>query len=423
MKFALFHFAIFVIACLFCGCVGIYDDVSQLVNMARCNLRVGILADTRLLPPHSDKLFEKTLRYFNERDCDLVVIAGGVTQDGGLGQRRCLKRIWDKVFPNGRRRDGQAVSLFVVTGEGDTAKVFEDAMGKPPAPVFSREVKGYTFIGANWKDATQVDAWALKPFLANVGADKPFFYVQNLVPYATCCPNVGRPFVIDGGKVSYMLSKHPNAIAICGRAYTPLTDETAFWRGDFTCVNAGSFSCAKMRGEKGAVRKDAHHGLVMSVYDSSVVFERIDFGVEAKKKQVGRFADTGVYVEKLGADWRVDLPARPASRPETPAPQFWGDTRLMVFPSAKVVSVRFPPVLAKHTGVRAYAYEIKVEGVDGLERTVYSSACCMSEDREDKAVSCDFVRDKLPKGTVRFEVTPVDSFGKRGRPITGETQL
>jgi len=432
---ALFYFSLLLFTLMLSGCLDtgiLVDDVSYYYDKARCDLRVGILSDAHLNSPRTDAAFFKALTYFSEREVDAVVIAGDVTHDGSLAARRGAKAVWDKAFPNGRRRDGKPVALILVTGESDNEKTFEELTGEKLAPVFLREVKGYSFIGANWQDAAGVDAYALKPLLAKMDKAKPFFYVQNLVPYATCCPDEGWPETYDGGKVSYMLSKHPNAVAICGRSHTPLTDESAFWRGDFTCVNAGSFALSRPRASSGCASMFANLGLVMSVYGQKIVFERIDFGRTPK-----RGVQQGVYVEKLGPDWKADL-SKPEPRPETPAPRFWDDTRLMIFPSAKTVSVRFPPVLAKHTGVRAYAYEVKWEslgdlgalgGLDGTGalvenvKTVHSPAFCQSEDNETKPVVCDFARTKLPTGKVRFEVTPLDAFGKRGRPVSGEADL
>jgi len=405
------------------GCVDVdilVSDVSYYVDKARCNLRVGVLSEAHFAPSHSDKAMLKALSYFREREVDAVVFAGDVTQDGNLVQRRGLKRLWDKVFPDGKRRDGSPVALIVVTGEQDNEKVYEELTGLSYSTVFKQEVKGYAFIGANWQDATGVDARALRPLLVEQDKSKPFFYIQNLVPYATCCPYETKAEVFDGGKVSYMLSKFPNAVAFCGRSHAPLTDESAFWHGDFSCVNAGSFSHTLMRDNGKDVWAYVRHGLVVSVYDSSVVFERIDFDRELSKAQFHE----GIYVEKLGKDWAVALPAKPSARPETPAPQFWDDTRLMVFPSEQVVSVRFPPVLAKHTGIRAYGYEVRwAKGGEGGERLACSPASCQSEDCETKPVVCNFPRAELPKGTVRFEVTPLDAFGKRGRPISAEVTL
>jgi len=378
------------------------NDVSYYWDRSRLNLRVGVLAETQLSSPHSDKAFATALTYFRDREVDAVVIAGNVTHDNALANWRGAKKIWDKVFPGGKLPNGDGVALVIVTGEHDAENVIEQLTGEKVSPAFVQRVKGYAFIGANWKNQMGVDSWALKPLLAEVDASKPFFYVQSLVPYDTCSPYEGRPRDYDGGKVTYLLSKHPNAVAICGCSQISLTDESAFWCGDFTCVNAGSFSGVRERGEKGA-EVFAHHGLVMSVYESSIRFERIDLNT----------------LEKLGPDWEVSLSNGRAVCPQTAArhkpPQFWDDTKLMVFPSPRGISVRFPPVLAKHTGVRAYDYVVKAGDV---EKTVHSIAWQQSEDRETRPVTCEFSRDELPKGEVRISVTPRDSFGHCGRTIS-----
>jgi len=395
---------------LLMGCIDpdiLVDDVSYYWDKSRCDLRVGVLAEPQLVSPRSDKLLTAAFTYFREREVDAVVIVGNVTQDNALAQWRGAKKIWDRVFPSGKRPNGDPVELIVVTGESDEEKVIEQLTGEKVTSVFSQQVRGYTFIGANWKGRMGVDAWALKPILAKVDKVKPFFYVQSLIPYDTCAPYEGRATDYDGGKVTYLLSKYPNAVAICGRSHTSLTDDSALWCGDFTCVNAGSFAHVRMRGEKGAATI-AHQGLVMSVYGSSLRFERIDLETR----------------EKLGPDWEVSLSGGKAACPQTAAlhkpPQFWDDTRLMVFPSPSGISVRFPPILAKHTDVRAYDYVVKAGDV---EKVVTSPGWCFSERFEKKPVTCDFSRAELPKGEVRISVTPRNAFGDCGRPISETTNM
>jgi len=452
----LFPLAYFLIPLLLLsGCIDpdvLVDDVSYYWDKSRCDLRVGILSDTHLDPPYSDKIFRKALSYFAEREVDAIVIAGDVTQDGSLVQRRGFRKIWDNVFPDGRRRDGGSVALVVVTGESDNEKVYEELTGRPYASVFSQDVKGYAFIGQHWEDAAFKRLPAFLQGAGGKGLDpaKPLFYLQHAHLRDTCY-GTDAAGDSDCGDSAKALAAYPNAVAFSGHSHYPLTDERSIWQGAFTSVGAASlrYSCIYSSANcedawstgKDAARRNAEkampmltpdlgtrQGLLVRVYADRIVYRRRDF----------------LSDQSLGADWVQPLVKTAGKRPYAfaehakrfRAPQFAADAKL-TFAAVQAknrggkdvpavlkpcVRVDIPPVVPNPQG-RVFIYDLSVSSASGetVERRVTAKGFNRSLEHADaKAVTpCVLALDSLPKGPLKFRVTPVNSFGAAGLPIRG----
>ena len=183
--------------------------------------------------------------------------------------------------------------------------------------------------------------------------------------------------------------------------------------------NAGSLSGVVPKSGfepvKGAAA--ASQGLLVVAHAAELTVSRIDFGDD----------------ELVASDWIIPLAAKGAAgNIDERAPEFWADTSLRVVPGEVLgkglsYKVEWPPVLAKHTGVRAHSYEVDVllPTADGEREAVVkriyvlSPNFCRAESRDTVPISCRFQADGLPPGAVpRFRVTPISSFGVRGRSIS-----
>jgi len=94
------------------------------------------------------------------------------------------------------------------------------------------------------------------------------------------------------------------------------------------------------------------------------------------------------------------------------------------------LEVRFPPVNGLNGGVRAFDYQVDcLERVDDIIRVyaserVYSPNALQPAKYDVKPVKAVFDRRKLPKGRkVRFEVRPINEWGKAGRPIESKIAI
>jgi len=146
-------------------------------------------------------------------------------------------------------------------------------------------------------------------------------------------------------------------------------------------------------------------GLLVLAREEGLEIRRLDF--------------SGAIPEEVGPPWRVDRAGMIDSE-EDQVPRFWEDTRVDVTPGydakgQRVYTVRWPPVLAKHTGARAFSYDVSVG--NRVVRRVQSSGFFLPESRDTDAVKCCLLADEFGEEIPRFGITPISSMGKLGPTI------
>ena len=366
-----------------------------------------------------------------------------------------------RVFPDKEERRRE-------TMEGDPQKAWRDCFGEDFAPYYSRTVKGYRFFCSHWEPGVHHDAKgetasagcvaAFAGEMAKCDPGKPFFYVQHPHPGRTLYVNGGWGH--DDGSAVSLLSRFPQAIAFSGHSHEPVTDERALWRGAFTSIgtgslrylsashhvwsldepvgyengvcqapkrNASTFDAPKMMPSE-LSRNDIRVGLLVSVYDDRVVVKRREFlsGLD------------------LGEDWVLPIPARPMSFEErakaSPPPQFpEGATLAAKVVKAMTRGVKDPPVEpvekpalrldfpAATQGGHAIEYEIAVEGDEGKR---FSTRICAigglyppGHPKSAQPERAIIALDRLPAGAKTAIVTPLDSFGNRGRSLKADLAM
>ena len=464
------------------------------------NLVFGVLSDIHLSIVRTkdggchfegEEMFRKALEWFRDNGVDGVVVCGDMANFGLVDELEAVARAWYAVFPNDKAPDGRRVEKLFVYGNHDWEgykyggkakalfgeKGFDHAIRKDLgavwrkcfhedyAPIWRKDVKGYSFVGAHWiadhcrgwdeVGVPQAPAW----FAANgatLDPSKPFFYMQHPPLRDTC--HCGWVWGHDDGKNTAALSKFRNAVALSGHSHASINDERAIWQGAFTSIGAGSLKYVgleygdvgpfgrendhPMRGQRGEeaykiMRKlnthaDGHQGMLARVFDDRIVFERRDF-------------EDGT---RLGDDWVVPTPAADPSpfsfakrAAASIAPQFPKGATIKVrmakgrnrggkgVPSEEqpVLEVTIPPASRKGCG-RALDYALKITDGTGVcdDRYVFAKGFYRS-DASGKAnvdTVCRLAARRLKScGAVRIEVRPRNCFGKAGDPISADFRL
>ena len=341
---------------------------------------------------------------------------------------------------------------------------WERAFGEPFEPAYVKTVNGSAFICAHWPIKEGMKGYHFSAVGTNwpkmtAGAElvgriaptldpaKPFFYVQHAHPKNSCF----GPWAScgDDGTSTAALARFPNAVALSGHSHYSLTDERSVWQGGFTSVGGGSLAftwgaynfrenaVANLWGEAGKARvrrmphlqteKDGRQGSLVSVFDDRIVIERHDFN----------------WGESLGEDWVIPLgigAARPyayATRRTTrTAPEFPVGARVALqvadseddvrnpLPRERQLRVTFPAAEARG-GCRTFEYEVRALAVtDDLDGMVVSTRRALAPDYHLPAVRAGRrgevrfpLADFVPNTGYRFEVRPLECFGRAGRPI------
>lgn len=427
----------------------------------RPKLKFGVLSDIHITDWASTEIFRKALRFYRDAKVDAVLIAGDLADHGLLPQLENVAKAWYDVFPNDRGADGAKVEKLFVYGNHDPegllyrdhfmdkafavhnlsyeaaeklrltafglGKAWEHCFHEPYAPIYTKNVKGYDFIGAHWDTWNGVrglEDW-FKANIAKIDTSRPFFYFQHPHPQNT----VYGPWAWghDSGQSTRALSPYPNAVAFSGHSHTTLTDERSVWRGAFTSIGTSSLSYTCVEGPRAnaealnnATRENLsiRQGQLMSVYGDRIVLERRDFCRD----------------EPVDAAWVLELPHRTSSfaarAARAPVPAFpAGAAATVAFPvqtapsgkKEEQVAVSFPAALA-NPAARPFDYEVALETrQEDVELTAFSSrfysptaALPRRCDAEAKTVTFTFARAKLPKTEFRFAVAPLDSYGVKG---------
>lgn len=480
---------------MLCAAPGVFSGRKPRLSfgvMSDVHLRVGP-DGTGLQKGYGTDTLDTAFAWFRDQGADAVMIAGDMADKGCVAELEALAAAWYRAFPDDAAPDGRRVERLFVYGNHDwegfkygdyMKKIYPDGnelakhilrtdmkgsweriFHEPYSPVYRKDVRGYTFIGAHWtsdccRGADERGVAGVEEFFsANARAidpSRPFFYFQHPHPRNTCYGPWawGR----DNGGATRALSAHPGAIAFSGHSHYSLTDERSIWQGDFTSVGTSSMRYTSMpyqsrppRGYENAAApaareydpykvmgrlgtSDGRQGMLVKVFDDCVTFTRREF----------------VYGGSLGDDWVLPLPSaepRPfdfarraaASR----APQFPAGAKVSV---RKVVArnrggkaaggatveavekdaweVRFPAANAV-AGARPLEYEVTAEPKTGEKavRHVVAQGFNMpvGDGRAQGESFCVIAADSLPQGVdIRFSVRPLNSLGKAGGEIRGE---
>lgn len=387
--------------------------------------------------------------------------------DRGLGGRKVEKLfiygnhdIWGyswgaKNDPELAKRDG------IGYDDARPARVWEELFHEPYSDFWIKNVKGYSFIGGHWTKKDNFDG--LDAFLRahekELDPSKPFFYTQHAHPKDTCYGTWAWGH--DNGASTRALSRFPNAVAFSGHSHYTLTDDRSIWQGAFTSINTASMkysshdyslrdnldgvnSCG-YQGEKGRPKphprvcvgrwQDAdiggsgdvnlmqgRQGMLVSVYDDSMTIERREF----------------VTGHSLGDDWVIPLPVGAGEKPyaydeqarRKVAPEFEADAKVAVSfvedenkDIGRAVQIDCPRA-GDRGGCRVFDYEVTATLVEDDVDLVQVQRRFIAPDfflpPERRIPSCRFrlaLADLKLKGRYRFGVTPVESFGKKGRTI------
>jgi predicted phosphodiesterase len=459
---------------------GVISDVHIRVNPKGPGLASGY--DTATL--------EHTLTWYRDQGVDAVAVVGDIADRGIVEEMEAFAATWFKVFPDDRAPDGRRVERIVVYGNHDWGgqhyrpfvlgkykdesrfadhvliakpkEHWERIFHEPWEHVYRKDVKGYTFVGAQWsngwcKGRDEVGIQGLDDFFATqkgrIDPSLPFFFFQHPHPKNTCYGSWawGR----DNGSATKNLSAYSNAVAFSGHSHYSLTDERSIWQGSFTSLGTSSLrytgftsrslpqgfenasAAQKEKYDPYKVMKkfnthDGRQGMLVSVYDDRIVFARREF----------------VYDTSLGEDWVLPLPAA-ESKPfafaehakKVGVPEFEVGAKLSVkklkdknrgynrgkvkIPSVKkdIYEITFPAAKVV-ASARVMDYEISAVPNAGGEKVVRYVVpegfnMSVSDRRVKQNVKCRIAVDQMPpEGTFRFEVRPRNSFGKTGAPIT-----
>ena len=441
---------------------------------ARPRLTFGVVSDVHIGgKPDAAATLERALRWFASKNVDAVLCPGDIAHSGLISELEQFAAAWHRVFPGGKRADGQKVELMIATGNHDVdawggrwrnftdeqmdaqrfcwkdnaQKTWRRLFGQDWALVWRREVKGYTFVGSQWSGLKPPVERYMRENAATFDPAKPFFYCQHEHPKGTC--HGAYSMGDDRGESVRALSPFPNAVAITGHSHCAISDERTVWQGAFTSIGAGCLHEGAGGFNYDNVTASWHPGhrkkLMVSLSDpQSWGGDARGGGCELVEVHDGHLVvhrQSVAFGMPVGPAFVVPLPARKggpldfARRAATgAAPQFAADAKVAAafcpdghalegvsFKGKPCIHVSFPRAKTVN-GSRVFDYTVEAcaGGGSPIVRRIVAAGFAYPEARADLPGECLFLAAELPAGTpIRLAVTPRDCFGRTGRPLAG----
>ena len=441
---------------------------------------------------HDCRAFIHALEWFRDQKVDAVMVAGDLADTGLVKELEAVAAAWWKVFPGNKAPDGRRVERIFITGNHDwdaytydgevfVKKLYPDEaelgrnllcrdlkgcweriMQEPYVPIYRKDVKGYSFVGAHWQDVPchpkcetafrHVPKW-FEENGAKLDPSRPFFYCQH----AHLQNTVYGPWAWghDSGETTAALMAFPNAVAFSGHSHYSLTDDRSIWQGGFTSLGTASLrACALPGGElqpesgyenawggqnafkaMDPLPETSRQGMLVRVFDDCIAFTRRDFSID----------------RMLGGDWVMPLPAAKSKvfafetrRAKERPPAFAAGATLAVAKvearnrggKAKVngvkkvvpqetkaaVRIGFPEADAMRA-TRPFLYEAKFTTQSGTAavKQMFATGVFKPDDGfwTGKGETMTVCLDQLPPAPFKIEVTAVSALGNRSRPLVG----
>ncbi|MBE6365516.1 MAG: hypothetical protein E7053_07165 [Lentisphaerae bacterium] len=378
---------------------------------------------------------EKAFEFLSQFRPDVVVMAGDLAdRSGHPGVYRRYWELMQQYFPYGAHQVSCAGNHEFWSGrEDDYEEIwheFTDGLQISRENPCRQTIGGYDFITFTEERRSEYSPEMIAKLKAKLDeavardANKPIFLVTHYPPTGTMLGSEG-----GNGRVALrnLLNGYPQVISLSGHTHRPLECETSIWQGEFTALTTATLSYGCIGGGErffnvtgGTIlpyAREVQQALLIDIFADRVEIHR--YNVHDRRE---------INPDEL---WVVDVPYDPATarltmaRAESAvAPQFAAGSRLKIRHDFGFAYLLFPP--AEHDRmVFSYIMRASVKQADG-SWLVVKEAEYVADFYRYLVHRTQEVSIKLPENTfqpekvMRFEVFPVEEFGKRGEPISLE---
>jgi len=432
-------------------------------------LKLGVMSDLHFGGRKEAPTYtENALRWLEARGVEAILSPGDIAHSGLISQFVDFTRVWQKVFPENRAKDGRRVQFMISTGNHDVWEypkrnedwkrknlltyganpvgIWKERFGLTWDLVWRHEVNGIRFIGSQFLSLKPDLEGYMKAHGKDFDPKMPFFYCQHCHPRGTCHGAYGD-CSSDRGMAVRALSPFPNAVSFSGDSHCSLVDEKTVWQGAFTSIGAGCVHEGGMPFTHENCSAFWHptfrQHLMRPLNDPQTWGGDCEGGcflfVEVYADHLVLHRRSSVYDLPMGPDWVVPLPARTKGpfdfklqAAKRSAPQFAAEAQVstQVCPKGHAlesdarrgepcVYLSFPAARPVD-GCRVFDYVVTVKSGGKVVTTkmFFAAGAMLPYARFDRPTECLFALKDLPSGQdVTFEIVPRECFGMPGRAL------
>ena len=402
--------------------------------------RIGIVSDSQMYGDKNDwgaNNLVKAFKKLKAAKIDLLLHVGDISNTYDPNAWKYYRKIFLESFK------GQMPEQVGVIGNHEYARKnreeissqtvyeqFATLTGIPKENPYRKTVNGYDFIGLSEdisKDYSDEMIQKTDKLIQEAIArdpNKPIFVLTHYHPRYTVVGSVKH-----NGKVNLrkLLNKYPQTISLSGHYHYPAEEERTIWQGEFTAIATStlSYGCVKLKGfniANGIVpyAREVIQMLIMDVKKDSIEIRRYNVLDDREIKPHARWFFTLPYNPKKPTYSKQ----RKLSRKE---PYFEKDAKAFIRYDYGFSYLIFDA--AKHDDfVHHYIVRIQEKHSNNTYKTAsinrYIGNFYRLQKNLDNVLTFRIDKTNLKPNTVfRYEIYPVESFGKIGKPLVVEAKI
>lgn len=391
-------------------------------------LRVGIVSDAQAMPDNSLGIrnFRKALSILKEKDIDLLLDAGDVSETGSDVTWKEYMQVFRDAYPETQARPEYLVTMgnhdyYGSGSDEEHRRLFNEIFEKPETNEH-RVVGGYHFLNITSYDSTSryttEDLKWLDSEIQKAIEDKPdqpVFVVGH--PHATDTV-YGSSTGWGNNQLSSVFNKYEQVVYFSGHSHYPLDDERSIYQNLYTAIGTSSMNYLEMeQGKDQGIHPDGVWDNAqiqyMEIYSDRIEIERIDLVNERQIK------DKWVLQLPLQRDTFTYTPDRADSRK---APVFGPDAKI----TADEVGGSYCKLTFTQAQHEDFTHSYRIKAVDKKTGKTTKNITIFSDfynGIQDMKPELTYTLSGLKSNTEYvIEISGIESFGKEGSPIKTEVK-
>lgn len=391
-------------------------------------LRVGIVSDAQAMPNNSLGIrnFRKALSILQEKDIDLLMDAGDVSETGDSNTWKEYMQVFKDAYPNQEERPEYLITMgnhdYYGSGSDEEHRQSFNQIFEKPETNEHRVIGGYHFLNITSYDSrSQYTAEDLNWLDSEIqkaiedAPDQPVFVIGH--PHATDTV-YGSSTGWGNSQLNNVFNKYEQVVYFSGHSHYPLDDERSIYQNLYTAIGTSSMNYLEMeQGKDQGIHPDGVWDNAqiqyMEIYSDRIEIERIDLINERQIK------DKWVLQLPLKRDTFTYTPDRADSRK---APEFGPDAKITV-DEAGGSYCRLTFTQAQHEDF-THSYRIKAveknTGKTAKNITIFSDFYNGIQDMKPEFTYTLYGLKSNTEYTI--EISGIESFGKEGNPIRTEVK-
>ena len=400
-------------------------------------LKIGVVSDVQGYADPFDwgmVNLEKAFKMLAPKQPDVILMVGDLADAANTDVFEMYMRFSNEIFGGKQpihfscagNHDYWTAEPMGVRDAKEIYRNFSKFMKQEAANPLRKVINGYDFISMS-EDADFYSEKMVgeleKVIQEAVKRDnkKPIFVLTHYPPANTVCGSLKK----ETDPLTEMFKKYPQVISFSGHTHYPLEDERSIWQKEYTAITTSTLCYGCMN--------DRPFNSVNSILPfAREVLQMMYMELYSDRLVIRRYSVANNCEIKPDKPWIVPLPFDPANAPysferraaERKAPEFPADAKTLLRYDFGFIFLIFDKALHDDF-VQYYRVKISENGKTIFDEHYVSDFYRLKCHQQDNRMYFRLPGELLQKKNTpyRFEIFPVESFGKEGKPLILDAKI